>query len=92
MKIQIPFLSKKHLNKSTGTRYVIKKVLMNKLNHLIKKMITLHDRDPPWMTDFIKSKIQWINSIYKNYQNSSKSNAYFETLQLAILKSDSIDV
>lgn len=55
-------------------------------------MITLHDRDPPWMTDFIKSKIQWINSIYKNYQNSSKSNAYFETLQLAILKSDSTDV
>ena len=37
MKIQILFLSKKHLNKSTGTRYVIKKVLMNKLNHLIKK-------------------------------------------------------
>ena len=36
------------------------------------------------MNELIKSKIQWKNDIYKNYQNSSKSFADLEILQNAI--------
>ena len=31
------------------------------------KVVFFDDRDPPWMTEFIKLKIQQRNSIYKNY-------------------------
>ena len=37
-------------------------------------VVTFNDRDPPWMTEFIKLKIQQRNSIYKCYhQKSSES-------------------
>ena len=36
------------------------------------------------MNELIKSKIQWKNGIYKNYQNSSKMFADLETLQNTI--------
>ena len=36
------------------------------------------------MNELIKSKIQWKNGIYKNYQNSSKISADLETLQNTI--------
>ena len=36
------------------------------------------------MTDFIKSKIGWWNSIYKTFQYSSKNLAQYDTLQQAI--------
>ena len=38
------------------------------------------------MNELIKSKISWKNGIYKNYQNISKSFAYLEILQGAILE------
>ena len=25
------------------------------------KLVTFDDRDPPWMNDFVKSKIKWMN-------------------------------
>ena len=28
-------------------------------NYVSNKVITVDDKDPPWMTDFIKSKIEW---------------------------------
>ena len=36
------------------------------------------------MNELMKSKIQWKNGIYKNYQNSSKIFADLETLQNTI--------
>ena len=36
------------------------------------------------MREFIKSKIQWRNSIDKTFQNSSKNLAEYNTLQQAI--------
>ena len=35
-------------------------------NFTPNKVVTLDDRDPPWMTESIKSKIQQHDSIYKN--------------------------
>ena len=35
------------------------------------------------MNELIKSKIQWKNGVYKNYQNSSKNFADLEILQNA---------
>ena len=34
-------------------------------NFVPNKVITIDDRDPPWMTDTIKFKIQWQNSVLK---------------------------
>ena len=53
-------------------------------NFVPNKILTFDDREPPWMNELIKSKIQWKNGIYKNYQNSAKSLADLETLQNAI--------
>ena len=36
------------------------------------------------MTDFINSKTEWQNSIYKTFQNSSKNLAEYNTLQQTI--------
>ena len=44
-------------------------------NYVSNKVITIDDKDPPWKTDFIKSKTEWRNSIYKTSQNSSKNLA-----------------
>ena len=38
------------------------------LNFTPNKLITFDDRDPPWMNDFVKSKIKWENHLYKMYQ------------------------
>ena len=38
------------------------------LNFTPNKLITFDDRDPPWMNDFVKSKIKWENHLYKIYQ------------------------
>ena len=38
------------------------------------------------MTEFIKLKIQWQNSIYKTFQNSSKNLAEYNTLHQAIIE------
>ena len=53
-------------------------------NLYLTKVITVDDRDPPWMTDFIKSKTEWRNNIYKTFQNSSKNLAEYNILQEAI--------
>ena len=45
---------------------------------------TKQKQHPPWMTDFIKSKIEWWNNIYKTFQNSSKNLAEYNILQQAI--------
>ena len=48
------------------------------------KIITFHERDPPWTNQLINSKLQWKNGISKNYQNTSKSSVDLEVLQNAM--------
>ena len=51
-------------------------------NFTPNKVVTFDDRDPPWMTEFIKLKIQQHNSIYKNYHQ--KNCLDYEILQSEI--------
>ena len=44
------------------------------------KMIQIDDRDPPWMNDFIKNKINQKHKTFKLYKNSRMSGN-FSTLQ-----------
>ena len=39
-------------------------------NCVYNKVIEIHDKDPPCMTESIELKIQWRNSIYKSFHNS----------------------
>ena len=55
-------------------------------NYVSNKFITIDDKDPSWMTDFTKSKIERRNSVYKTFQNSSKNLAEYNTLQQAIIE------
>ena len=48
------------------------------------KILTFDDRDPPWMTEYIKSKIHWKNCIYNQYVNSLRNHADYDILQQAI--------
>ena len=46
-------------------------------NFTPNKLVTFDDRDPPWMNDFVKSKIKWKNQLYKIYtKNHYKCNDY----------------
>ena len=59
--------------------------IINDFSNFVPKMIaTFDDRDPPWMTEYIKIKIQQLDNIYKNYLRSSKSNQDYQCLQSAI--------
>ena len=46
-------------------------------NYVSNKTITIDDKDPPWVRDFMKSKIEWQNNIHKTFQNSSKNLAEY---------------
>ena len=48
------------------------------------KILTFDDRDPPWMTEYIKSKIHWKNCIYNQYVNSLRNHVDYDILQQAI--------
>ena len=48
------------------------------------KILTFDDRNPLWMTEYIKSKIHWKNCIYNQYMNSSRNHADDDILQQAI--------
>ena len=36
-------------------------------NFVPNKILTFEERDPAWMTEYIKSKIHWKNCIYNQY-------------------------
>ena len=50
-------------------------------NYTPNKVVTFDDRDPPWMTKFIKFKIQPCNSTYKNYHQKNSKSPDYEILQ-----------
>ena len=54
------------------------------LNFVPNKIVTFDDRDPAWMTEYIKTKIQQRDNIYRNYRRSSKNNQNFQYLKSVI--------
>ena len=47
---------------------IFNETLMNIFSNFIpNKYITFNDRDPPWMNDFVKSKIKFKNQLYNTY-------------------------
>ena len=33
-------------------------------NFIPNKLVTFNDKDPPWMSEYLKKKIKWRNKIY----------------------------
>ena len=46
-------------------------------NFVPNKIVTFNDRDPPWMAEYIKTKIHQRDNICKNYLRSSKNKLRF---------------
>ena len=47
---------------------IFNEILMNIFSNFTpNKLVTFDDKDPPWMNDFVKSKIKWKNQLYKIY-------------------------
>ena len=58
---------------------------MNVFSHLIpNKLVIFNDKDPPWMKSNLRDKINWKNSIYKDYLKNGKTNYHYIKLQHAI--------
>ena len=36
-------------------------------NYVPNKIVTFNDKDPPWMTQNLKSQINWRNNVYQDY-------------------------
>lgn len=53
-------------------------------NYVSNKVITTDGKDPPSMTEFVKSKIHWQSSIQKTFQASSKNLAEYSTVKQVI--------
>ena len=66
--------------------------LMNILSNFTQnKLVTFHDRDTPWMNDFVKGKIKWKNQLYKIYiKNDYKCNDYLRLKEATVLVSQVI--
>ena len=66
--------------------------LMNILSNFTpNKLVTFHDRDTPWMNDFVKGKIKWKNQLYKIYiKNDYKCNDYLRLKEATVLVSQVI--
>ena len=60
-------------------------------NFTPNKLVTFDDRDPPWMNDFVKSKIKWKNQLYTIYTKSGyKHNDYLKRKEATVLVSQVI--
>ena len=54
-------------------------------NYIPNEIITINDRDPPWITDKIRKKILCKNQLYKKYQQNGKTLLDLEQVQNACL-------
>ena len=61
---------------------IFNEILMNIFSNFTpNKLVTFDDRDPPWMNDFVKSKIKWKNQLYKIYtENGYKYDDYLHVI------------
>ena len=64
---------------------ILNRTLINVfLNFIPSKLVTFNDKDPPWMISDLRDKINWKNSIYKDYLKNGKTNYHYIKLQYAI--------
>ena len=72
---------------------IFNEILMNIFSNFTpNKLVTFDDRDPPWMNDFVKSKIKWKNQLYKIYtKNGYRCNDYLRFKEATVLVSQVID-
>ena len=61
-------------------------------NYVSNKIVTFNDKDPPWMTQYVKSQINWRNNVYQeNHRKRNHSADDFIFLENVIYEvSDSI--
>ena len=64
---------------------ILNNTLMNVFSNFIpKKLVTFNDKDPPWMTEYLKKKIKWHNKIYAEYLNGQNKSVDYIMLQNVI--------
>ena len=64
---------------------ILNNIILNIFSNFVpNKILTFDDGDPPWMIEYIKSKIHWKNCIYNQYVNSSRNHADYNILQQAV--------
>ena len=51
-------------------------------NFIPNKYVTFNNKDPPWMTNYLKHKIHCKNSLYLKYLEHSKRNCDYIERQL----------
>ena len=57
-------------------------------NFTPNKPVTFDDRDPPWMNDFVKSKIKWKSQLFNTYaKNGYKFNDHLHLQEVTTLVS-----
>ena len=44
-------------------------------NYVPNKIVTFNDKDPPWMTQYLKSQINWHNNVYQEYHRKRNHSA-----------------
>ena len=55
---------------------ILNKTLLNVFaNYVPNKIVTFNDKDPPWMTQYLKSQINWHNNVYQEYHKKINHSA-----------------
>ena len=76
--------SNKNVNQQVVT---FNSTLMNILSNFIpNEVITINDKDPPWISNFIKQKISQKNELFKIYQKNGNKSADFDKVQSICLE------
>ena len=44
-------------------------------SYVPNKIVTFNDKDPPWMTQYLKSQINWHNNVYQEYHKKINHSA-----------------
>ena len=85
------------LNKTVHEQVLIlNKTLLNVLsNHVPNKIFTVSDKDLLWMTQYLKSQINWHNNVYQEYHRKRNHSAddfiFLENNQSGFRPSDSCE-
>ena len=64
---------------------VLNSTTMNVFSNFIpNKLVTFNDKDPPWMSEYLKNKIKWRNRIYAEYLIENNESIDYITLENVI--------
>ena len=64
---------------------VLNSTIMNVFSNFIpNKLVTFNDKDPPWMSEYLKNKIKWRNRIYAEYLIENNESIDYITLENVI--------